>query len=323
MSYWTDRQAQLNKALEKDEEKLKKKLSRLYDQEARRLEKEIAAYYKLYGKDNVIEYRKLLEALPDNEKLLLIKDFDEFAKLNPDYAHLLPVRESIYKLDRLQGLQYSVKLQQMNIGAKENELIKDHLNKTAKRSLETASEVMGFGSSFYVIDKELMKFVDVPWANNMKFSDRIWGNKEKLSQYLSTDLAQGFARGDSYDRLVKQIMDRFGKVSRNDAYRLVFTEGTFVMNEASIQPFTEDFEYYSISTVNDSKVCPVCRDMQTQTEAEPVPMVNRVPGENFPPFHPYCRCRFTVAVTDWDKWKEDYLAKHGYYGDKIERRLNV
>ncbi len=105
MSYWSDRQEKLNKALEKDEEKLKKRLNRIYDAEARRLERQIAAYYEMYGEDNVIDYRKLLEELPPEDKRLLIEDIDEFVKRYPDYADLVPVRESIYKLDRLEGLQ--------------------------------------------------------------------------------------------------------------------------------------------------------------------------------------------------------------------------
>lgn len=323
MSYWEDRQRQLNKALAKDEENLKKRLSKIYDAEARRLEKEIANYYQQYGRENVIEYRRLMEALPDSDKVLLIEKMDKFAEKFPEYSHLMPVRESIYKLDRIQGLQYSVIMQQLEIGAEENELIRKHLEQTASRSLETAAETMGFGSSFYAMNKYIVKtFVDVPWSNGAKFSDTIWKNKAKLYNYLNTDLAQGFARGDSYDRLAKQIRERFGKVSRNDAYRLIYTEGTYVQAEASMQPFTEDFEKYRISTVGDNKVCPICEAMAQEV----FEIKDRTPGENFPPFHPWCRCTFIVVVDDWDAWKRDYMAKHGgdqAEADEIEHRINV
>ena len=61
MSYWQKRQQQLNKSLEKDEAKLKKRLSSYFDTEYRKLEKQIAAYYEQYGMDNVIQYRRLME----------------------------------------------------------------------------------------------------------------------------------------------------------------------------------------------------------------------------------------------------------------------
>ena len=44
MNYWEKRQKQLIQELEKDEKKLKKKLSSIYSAEYRKLEKEIAAY---------------------------------------------------------------------------------------------------------------------------------------------------------------------------------------------------------------------------------------------------------------------------------------
>lgn len=46
MSYWADRQEQLKQVAEKDEAKLKKRLSSFYDAEFKRLDKEIAAYYQ-------------------------------------------------------------------------------------------------------------------------------------------------------------------------------------------------------------------------------------------------------------------------------------
>ena len=41
---------------------------------------------------------------------------DEFEKKYPEYADLMPIRESIYKLNRLEGLQQSIRLQQRELG---------------------------------------------------------------------------------------------------------------------------------------------------------------------------------------------------------------
>ena len=71
MSYWTDRQEQLKRSAEKSEEALKKRLGKFYDSEFRRLDKEIAAYYQNYGYDKVIEYRRLLQSLSDEDRTLL------------------------------------------------------------------------------------------------------------------------------------------------------------------------------------------------------------------------------------------------------------
>lgn len=321
MNYWEKRQQQLNKQMEKDEEKLKKRLSSYFDTEYRKLDNQIAAYYKQYGVDNVIQYRRLMEALPDADKRLLMEQMDEFAKKYPEYAHLLPVRESIYKLNRLEGLQYSVRMQQLEIGAVENEQVTEHLNKQALRGANTAAEAMGFGKNFYSNNPDITKmFVNVPWSSGENFSQKIWNNTEKLANYLNTEIAQGIARGDSYDRLTRRLRERFSRVSRNDAYRLIYTEGTYVMAESTIQPFTDDFEKYRLSTVGDGKVCSICRGVSEET----FDIADRQPGVNFPPLHPWCRCTFTIEVDDWDKWMDDYEKRHGNgEAQKVANRMKV
>ena len=308
MTYWEKRQQQLNKQLEKDEAKLKKRLSSFYDAEFRKLEKQIAAYYTQFGEDNVIQYRILMERLSAEDQRLFMEQMDAFVKKYPEYAHLMPVRDSIYRLNRLEGLQHSILMQQYEIGATNIEQITDHLNRQALRAANAAAEALGFGKNFYAINADIIrKFVDVPWADGKNFSTRIWGNTEKLANYLNTDIAQAFARGDSYDRIVSNLKKRFDKVARNDAYRLVYTEGTYVMAEATMTPFESEFEQYRVSTVGDGKVCDICREVAKET----FQIKDRTPGVNFPPLHAWCRCSFTIEVSDWDAWMEGYELKHG------------
>lgn len=311
MSYWTDRQEQLKRTAEKDEAALKKRLEKFYDAEFKRLDKEIAAYYQQYGEDNVIAYRRLLQNLSEEDMTLLMERMDAFVQKYPQYADLMPVRESIYRLDRLQGLQYSVYITQAEIAGYTDEQMKPYLTKLSQKGLNYGMETLGFGKNFYSINSDVVKqFVDTPWCNGENFSTRIWNDTQKLAQYLSTDIAQGFARGDSYDRLVRNVRQRFSRVNRRDAYRLIYTEGTYVMAESSMQPFTEDFEQYRISTVGDGRVCPICRGISDKV----FEISERQPGTNFPPFHPWCRCSFEIVVEDWDKWIDDYVANHS--GDK-------
>lgn len=307
MSYWTRRQEQLKQTAEKDEAKLKKRLSSFFDAEFKRLEKEIAAYYQTYGVDNVIEYRRLLESLSDEDRRLLIERMDEFVRKYPQYADLMPVRETIYRLNRLEGLQYSVFMEEANIAGYTSEQMTTYLTGLSQKGVNMAMETLGFGKSFYAINAAVVKqFVDAPWCNGENFSTRIWNDTRKLAQYLNQDIAQGFARGDSYDKLVRQLRKRFSNVNRRDAYRLIFTEGTYVMAESSMQPFTEDFERYRLSPVMDGRTCPICRSLARQV----FEIKDRQPGVNFPPIHPWCRCSWEIVVDDWDRWIDDYVAKH-------------
>lgn len=324
MTYWERRQRELNQALEKDEAKLKKRLSSFYDAEYRKLEKEIAAYYSQYGENNVIAYRRLMESLPEEDKRLLLERMDDFAEKYPEYAHLLPVRESIYKLNRLEGLQQSILLQQLEIGAVNEEEIRKHLEKQAARNASAAAETMGFGKNFYEENSQLVRqIVNTAWCNGKNFSQRIWDNVEKLAGYLGTDLAQGFARGDSYERLTKQLRQRFGKVSRNDAYRLIYTEGTFVMNEARAASFEQDTEEYIFRVQYDAIRRNGWRDICDDLDGQTFLWSERRPGINFPPMHAWCHCTATPYVSDWNAWMDRYVQRHGGgQAEKVGNRLS-
>lgn len=303
--YWKNRQEQQKKAAMKSEEALKKRLSDFYTKEAKKLQKEIQSFYAEYGKDNVIEYRILMEKLSDADRDLLFEDMDSFTKKYPQYAHLIPTRENIYKLNRLEGLQHSILMQQYEIGAIEIEEITKHLDNVAEYCYTDALKAMG--ASFNTVSKDILKqFVDVDWTGEGNYSSSIWKNKKKLAKYINQDLSQALARGDSYKKLIKNLTERFGNVSRNDAYRLIYTEGTYVMAESSIQPFVESFTKYKLSPVLDDRTCPICRGLiDVVTDIK-----DRQTGVNFPPLHPWCRCSWEIVVDDWNAWEEEYVKTH-------------
>ena len=87
------------------------------------------------------------------------------------------------------------------------------------------------------------------------------------------------------------------------------------MNESSAAVFAEDFEDYEFQ-VADSNACPVCKALN----GKKFKFSQRVPGRNFPPMHPWCRCHYGVAVADWDKWQDEYVKKYG--GDVSQKTLN-
>src|SRR5690625_2927302 len=106
-AYWEKRQQQWINNLNKDDEKFTKSIKKYYNRTSKEIEKDIATYIQKYGKDNIIEYRTLMKDLPAKDKKLLIENMELFADKYPEYEHLLPVRESVYKLNRLEGLHYS------------------------------------------------------------------------------------------------------------------------------------------------------------------------------------------------------------------------
>lgn len=200
----------------------------------------------------------------------------------------------------------------MKIGAVENEQITEYLNRQAALNASAATEAMGFGKNFYSEDSErVKKIVNAKWCNGKDFSENIWGNVEKLANYLNTDIAQGLARGDSYERLTRQLRQRFGKVSRNDAYRLIYTEGTYVMNEARAAAFEADTEEYIFRVQYDKPRRSGWRDICDDLDGKVFKYSERKPGINFPPMHSWCHCTATPHISDREKWMDDYEKRHG------------
>lgn len=304
MSRYTNTLNELQRDLEKGEEALKKKLSRLYDSESKKLEKEIAYYYQAYGKDNVLEYRVMMKQLTKEEATMLYEDMDYFFRLHPEYAALKPVRESIYKLNRLEGLQLSIMKQQLGLSSEEEALIRQHL---LSYTISTYEGVQGL-IPFNQFDGRAAKQVGQKIINDADFGKRLLANREKLADYLNNDIAKGIARGDGYDKLSKQICDRFDGVSRRSAYRLLYTEGTRMFNRANSEAFAEaGINQYRYCTAGDNRVCSDCKAL----EGNVYNISEASEGTNYPPMHPWCRCHTEPAV-GWDKWLNDRIASREY-----------
>ena len=301
-TYWSKRLQELDVSLSKDEKQLFSELSKYYEQEYAALDKEIAAYYSKYGEENVIAFRTLLLELPDADKQLLLQNMDEFAKQYPEFADLLPVRESIYKLNRLEGLQTSIVLQQLKIGAIEQSKFREHFEKQALKYANYAAEQLGFGTNFYRIDSEMLQVViGNPWCNGKDFSERIWANREALAQTLQNEIANGLIRGEDYKTMSRILQQKFENTSQKQAERLVFTEDTYLSNEAKIRPFERNAAYthYEYLCVEDHRTCETCRALSGQT----FEISKRNAGLNFPPMHPWCRCTVMPVVEDLEMIK--------------------
>ena len=319
-TYWSKRLQELDTSFSKDEKRLFSELSKYYEQEYAALDKEIAAYYAKYGEENVIAFRTLLLELPDADKQLLLQNMDEFAKQYPEFADLLPVRESIYKLNRLEGLQTSIVLQQLKIGAIEQAKFREHFEKQALKYANYAAEQLGFGTNFYRIDSEMLQVViGNPWCNGKDFSERIWANREALAQTLQNEIANGLIRGEDYKTMSRILQQKFENTSQKQAERLVFTEDTYLSNEAKIRPFERNAAYthYEYLCVEDHRTCETCRALSGQT----FEISKRNAGLNFPPMHPWCRCTVMPVVEDLEMIKSR-LTSGGNDG-KIEVRFET
>jgi SPP1 gp7 family putative phage head morphogenesis protein len=284
--YWETRFTQLMDSQEKRSDKTAAKIAKEYERTATAIERDISSYYTKYGQDDVVEYRKLVKGLSKAERDMLYQNMEKFAEKYPQHAHLMPVRESIYELNRLEGLQLSVRQNMYELGAIEQREFEKALKQAYERGyLNTMKGLRGREAFFSVNDRVLEQTMNMKWVNGKNFSDRIWENKEKLIETLNREVRDAFIRGEGYSKMQKIIRNRTG-VGAYDAKRLIRTEANFLMNQANGQAFQDDgITAYELSAVLDDNTSDICEELDgEQFEFEEAKV-----GENFPPMHPFCR----------------------------------
>lgn len=95
-----------------------------------------------------------------------------------------------------------------------------------------------------------------------------------------------FATGDSPERAIKEISERF-RVSKYNAGRLVMTESAYFSSAAQKECFNElGVERYEIVGTFDKHMCPICGRFNGKV----LDMKEFKEGITAPPFHPNCRC---------------------------------
>lgn len=99
----------------------------------------------------------MMQDLSDTDRNLLFKDMETFAEKYPEHADLMPVRESIYRLNRLQGLYYSTELKLLELGAIEQKEFEKHLEKIYGKHYKNMLQELGIGNQFLSMNGSVMR----------------------------------------------------------------------------------------------------------------------------------------------------------------------
>lgn len=284
LTYWEKRLRTQRRLLDDELAKDYRRLIKHYNQMASEVEKDIALFYQRYGENNILEFSQLRKSMPKTDLELMYRDFETFALRNPQYAHLKPTREAIYKLDRLGFIRTRIDYHMANLGASEEGIFLDGLKKVSTTSWKTvmnSSQVNIGGLS----DARADYIATNKWFENRNFSQRLWTNKKTFSTFLKNDLKDALIRGDDFKSVVKVLQDRTG-IGFRQAKRLIDTETTFVSSKTNALAFQDaGFEFYTYDAVNDELTSDVCLALDGTTHA----FKNYKPGLNAPPMHPHCR----------------------------------
>lgn len=289
-AYWEQRQQALMAGLDKRDKSFSDKLAKDYQRQLNSIDKEIAAYYQQYGLDQTNDYRKMMIGLTDAERDNLFKNFDALAAKDPKLAAMLPNRDSIYKLNRLEGMQMSLRMHMADLGSIEESKMADYLKSSYDYGYNgTMKHLPNVPAMYHANSRVAEEMLNSKWFNDQNYSDRLWKNKDTLRNWLTQDLKDGLIRGTSYDDMSKQLAHRMS-VGAFYAKRLVWTESSFMMNQGNKNAFVDDgLKYYEYSAILDGRTTPMCRELDGQR----FEFKDYSPGLNAPPMHSFCRSMIT------------------------------
>ncbi len=247
-SYWNDRAVILNESLLKRGDDFYLSLASAYELAGNRIRKEIDAFYNRFATDNKVTYAQAKKLLTSEERRSFAMDVNDYidrakqTPYSPEWAQSLENASTVHRVTRLEYLNFQMRRQVEEVYGLFDKGMTRTVAETFEegyyRSLYEAELAEGKSMPFAKLDTETVtQVINKPWTpDGTNFSDKIWKDRDKLVDYLHTELTQAFIRGESADRLIKDVKKRFG-VSGKNAARLIQTETAFFSAMAKLESY--------------------------------------------------------------------------------------
>ena len=286
-SYWLKRSEELDKVAKMTEKEVMKKLSALYRDAFRSIEKEVNDFMMKYAVDHKLDYATVTQMLTPidlaeyNEKIQELHAM--YRDTKSEYIKIEIERlKARSKITRLRALQDAINVELCKVTHEYQMTLEDTLIGLFSAQYEKACELMGVMTPG-IPREAIKKIIEYPYAGKM-FSDRIWDNKDALVKYIQQDLTVGIIRGDSIQKMARQLKKDLN-VLYYQAERLVRTETNYAMNQAHLKGYKDSgvVEKYEFLAAHDKRTSKLCRDL----DGEMFELSKAVVGENYPPMHPF------------------------------------
>ena len=298
-SYWLKRSEELDKVAKMTEKEVMKKLSALYRDAFRSIEKEVNDFMMKYAVDHKLDYATVTQMLTPidlaeyNEKIQELHAM--YRDTKSEYIKIEIERlKARSKITRLRALQDAINVELCKVTHEYQMTLEDTLIGLFSDQYTKACELMGVMAPG-IPREAIKKIIEYPYAGKM-FSDRIWDNKDALVKYIQQGLTVGIIRGDSIQKMSRQLKKDLN-VLYYQAERLVRTETNYAMNQAHLKGYKDSgvVEKYEFLAAHDKRTSKLCRDLDGQM----FELSEATVGVNYPPVH--CNCRSTVipVLEDW------------------------
>ncbi len=244
---------------------------------------------KIYNKTTKELEKQLLKLYKQANKTIK----SELAEL---YVKMLADGEistySLFKQNRYNQLINIIDKEISKIGKAEVNAMQLSLTDCYKDIYIKTNEGLGIKTSWSILNENTAKEIVNANFKGAVYSDRIWDNKTKLKQQLEKSIVDTVIAGESKDKAVKIIAERFG-VAFSDSDRLVRTETMRVLNSSQKQSYIDNnYTHYEFLAEIDDRTSDICEGLNGKIFA----FADAVEGENFPPLHPNCRSTIIPVI---------------------------
>lgn len=306
-AYWAARAAAYEEAWHKKcQETIEMELAAYYEQALADIQRDIAALYGRFAKDNKLSMAEAHRLLTGDEYRVWRMSMEEYLQgiengsVLSEELDTLAMRSRISRLDKL----YAETLKALDrLGRKTEDRMTDFLMDAYKdrfyHGIYDVVERTGFMKANVAIDDDTaQKIAAAPWSGK-SYSQRIWKNDQQLGAALRTVVSNGLHRGLSVPQMAKMVEDKM-HAGLSNARRLVRTEMNYVQNRAAADSIKESgMKYYRFIATLDRRTSSMCR----AHDGKVYPINEYRPGGNAPPLHP--NCRSTIAGSLRDVYNED------------------
>jgi SPP1 gp7 family putative phage head morphogenesis protein len=246
---------------------------------------------KIYNKQTKLIKRRLTQVYREAEQQVNIQ-------LTDLYMDILSAGEEVtanmlYQQNRYKKLQDLINEQIVKLGKTEEKEIAKSLLTVYKQVYEQTAKKITADFTWTFLNEHNAKQIVYANFKGANFSQRIWENKSRLRAQIEKSVIDSVVVGNSKDRAVKEIRQRFG-VGFNDADRIVRTEVQRVLNDGQRQTY-KDRGYSQVKwiTADDDRLCDECEPLDNKVfDIDDAPSV----------VHPNCRCTF-IPVLDKELFK--------------------
>lgn len=296
-AYWKKRTDELFAHIDQMDYDYFFELQSIYSESAQQVQKEIYQFYAKYAKENHMtlqEAKKRLIGEDLSDYRANAKKYLEMAEKDPELLKRLNEQYAAGKVTRLEALYLELEYQKGVLSGNLHHSFETYLKKVAVY----ANKKISGGLSTSTLNKPAIEqLINTPF-NGKNYSQSIWGNVDELANDLKEALKQGFIRGEGPADMARTLRKKYN-VSRSRAETIIRTDGTNIVNNATIQRYKDaGLTKYEFHAHIDSRTTSICKKHNKKIYL----IADYEPGKNAPPMH--CNCRSTILPIEEELYKE-------------------